>query len=129
MVKEKHYDAILEKIVAIFKELHLIVEEINGNFEEEQRQDPRLSRKIVESRIELTKSCVERFSSYRKRSQSSWSIEKDIGYVRQSIQSFYREFDNPFLGSHTWYQRISQLIQFLSDESRELQRIEDMNDC
>lgn len=129
MVKDKHYDAILDKIVAIFKELHLIVNEINRNFEEEQRQDPRLSKKIVESKIELTRSCIERFSYYRIRSQPSWSIDKYISYVRQNIQSFYREFDNPFLGSHVWYQRITQLIHLLSDESRELQKIENMDDC
>jgi len=123
MVAEERFDIIMGKVVGIFQELELIVSEIKADFTTESAQDPRLSLKVVNNSLELASSCVKRFQSYRQRNESTWSLEKDINYIRQKLRSFYRQFDNPFLGSERWYQRIVQLLDQLSEESRELGRI------
>ncbi|WP_111445059.1 hypothetical protein [Breznakibacter xylanolyticus] len=118
--KEKQYEDIVEQSIGVFSELETIVLSIKNNFIEEQRQDPRLTIEMVDKSLELLSSYLARFRGYQDRSKSEWSLEKDIDYVSQTIQSFFRKFDNPFLGSERWYQRIVQLQDQLSEQAREL---------
>lgn len=127
MVIEEHFEVIMGKIIKIFKELKLIVTDIKENFVDEYAQDPRLNLKIVNSNIDLISSTIVSFRSYKNRNESSWSLETDIKYISQKIGSFFIQFDNPFLGSQKWYQRIVQLLDQLMQESRELDRLLDIN--
>lgn len=123
--KEKQYEDLVEQGIGIFSELESIVLSIKNNFIEEQRQDPRLTIEMVDKSLELLSSYLTRFRGYQDRSKSEWPLEKDIDYVSQTIQSFFRKFDNPFLGSERWYQRIVQLQNQLSEQSRELDSLID----
>ena len=125
---DQHYEIILTRIITIFDELEFIVSDIKSNYELEKLQDQRLTLEIVNDAYRIVHSTKQRFESYRKRANYNWSIKKYIDYVQQRLSSFYREFDNPFLGSERWYQRIVQLQNLLSQESRELGRLLEMKD-
>ena len=121
--KERQYENLVEQGIAVFSELESIVLSIKSNFVEEHRQDPRLTIEMVDKSLELLSSYTRRFKGYKDRSKSEWSLEKDIDYVSQTIQSFFRKFDNPFLGSQRWYQRIVQLQDQLSEQARKLDHL------
>ena len=121
--KEKQYENLVKQGTDIFSELESIVTSIKNNFIEEQRQDPRLTIEIVDNSLDLLSSYVKKFRNYQDRTKSEWPLEKDIDYVSQTIQSFFRKFDNPFLGSQKWYQRIKYLEYSLTELSIELDKM------
>jgi hypothetical protein len=120
MMKRVKYDQILDRISSIFQELNTIVESIKNDFEEENRQDPGLTMTIVDYHLNIVKKYNR---TYQGRKETDWSLEKELKYTRQNISSFHREFDNPFLGSERWYQRIVQLQDQLSELARELDKL------
>jgi hypothetical protein len=120
--KEIIYQETLASIVSILYELTFIVVNIKEDFVIEQKQDPRLTSEMIDNRLELLRSSVNSFRSYAKR-KMSWSLEKYCRYVKDSIQSFHREFDNPFLGSDRWYQRIIHLQDLLTEQAKELDKL------
>jgi len=122
-IKEQQYKNLVEQALVQFSELESIVLSIKISFKEENEQDPRLTINIVDNRIDVLSSYVKRFKSYQDREKSDSSIEKDSDYVSQSIQSFFRKFDNPFLGSQKWYQRIKQIENQLTNISIELDKL------
>ena len=129
MNKEEYFTIIRKKIGVVFSEFLFIVEAIKDNFEEEQKQHPRLTMKVVDYHLDIVKRYASR---YHYPLDKTRSLNENIKSISQSISSFYREFDNPFRGSERWYQRINQLFDQLSEESRELDRlleIEDTQSC
>ena len=125
MNKMEYFKIIRSKVGTIFKEFVFIVESIKDNFEEEQRQHPRLTMRVVDYHLDI----VRRYASeYNYQSDETRTIDENISSVSQSISSFYREFDNPFRGSERWYQRIIQLLDQLAEEGRELDRLIEMSD-
>ncbi len=125
MKREDHYCLIRNKIASIFSELLLIVEAIKDDFEKENRQHPRLTMKVVNYHLDIVR---RHQSHYHGSSDKDLPIDKLIQSTSRSISSFYREFDNPFRGSQRWYQRIVQLLDQLSQESRELDRLLEMEE-
>ena len=125
-VKSK-YDQVLANITEIYQEFSSIVETIKSDFEEENRQDPGLTMSIVNYHLEMINSYYGSFQNrIKNRAENTyqdWSLERQIKSSRQKISSFHREFDNPFLGSERWYQRIVQLQGQLSEQARELDRL------
>lgn len=120
MNKKENFNIIRNRVGSIFKEFEFIVESIKSNFEEEQKQHPRLTMKVVDYHLDI----VQRYASrYVKAADSTRSVEENIESVSQSINSFYREFDNPFRGSERWYQRIIHLFDQLTEEGRELDKL------
>lgn len=116
-MKRGKYDLILDRISSIFQELCTIVESIKNDFEEENRQDPGLTMTIVDYHLDIVKKYNR---TYQGRKETGWSLEKELKFTRQNISSFHREFDNPFLGSQNYYQRIVQLQGQLTEQAREL---------
>ena len=123
MKKETEYQKSCDRIAAIFSELTDIITTIKKEFEQESAQDPQLTIEIINSSLKIVSFNAKSFSGYKKRTKIEWSLEKYIQYSRDSLQSFFREFDNPFLGSQKWSQRINELIILLSAESRGLGNI------
>lgn len=122
MTQRVKYNQILERIGAIFQEFCMIIESIKHNFEEEKKQDLGLTMQIVDYHLNI----VRKYNKiYQNRVKTGWNLEKDLNYTRQNIRSFHREFDNPFLKSERWYQRIIQLQQQLSEQVRELDKLID----
>lgn len=80
--------------------------------------------KIVDYHLNIAKQYA---GSYTNRVDTGWSLEKNIKYTKEDLRSFYREFDNPFRGSERWYQRILELFDQMSQESRELERLLNSN--
>ena len=114
------YNLILETKDSIFQEFCMIVESIKNDFQEEKKQDPELTMQIVDRNLDLVR---EYHRSYHNRPESNWNLERDLNYTRQNIRSFHREFDNPFLRSQRWYQRITKLQEQLSEQARELDKL------
>lgn len=118
------YDQILANITEIYQELSSIVETIKSDFEVEHRQDPGLNISIVNHHLEIINgyhgSFRNRIKNRAANTYQGWSLERQIKSARQEIGSFHREFDNPFLGSERWYQRIVQLQGQLSEQARVL---------
>jgi len=121
--KELRFKKIVDSIVEIFSELESIVQAIKDDFTEERKLDPRLTMNIVDQCLGIVSNRLNLFKSSRKIEESKWPFEKDIKYLHDRIRSFYREFDNPFLGSQRWYQRIRQLEDQLSEQSSELEKL------
>lgn len=117
MMKKGKYNQIINRISSILQELCTIVESIKNDFEEENRQDPGLTMTIVNHHLDIVKKYNR---AYQGRKETGWSLEKELKYTRQNIRSFHREFDNPFLRSERWYQRIVQLQEQLTEQAREL---------
>lgn len=124
MNREEYYKIILKKVGIIFSEFLFIVESIKDNFEEEQKQHPALTMKVVDYHLNIVKQYA---NSYTNRIDTGWTLEKNIKYTKEDLRSFYREFDNPFRGSQRWYQRILELFDQMSQESRELERLLNKN--
>lgn len=125
MDKGKYFLIIRDKIGSIFKEFVFIVESIIDNFEEEQKQHPRLTKKIVDYHLDIVKRYASR---YDYQPDETRTVDENIKSISLSISSFFREFDNPFRGSQRWYQRIIQLLDQLAEEGRELDRLLDINE-
>lgn len=127
MTKREKYNQTLNNIGAIFHELYYIVEVIKNDFEEENRQDPGLTMTIVNYHLDIIKKYNSAFQSRILNqdviANQGWSLEKQIKSSSQKISSFHREFDNPFLGSERWYQRIVQLQGQLTEQARELDKL------
>lgn len=112
-----------DRIAKIFIELKGIIATIKNDFENERSHDTQLTMEIIDDSLKIVSYNAISFLNYKKRSKKEWSLEKYIQYLIDSIHSFFREFDNPFLGSIKWTPRISQLLNMLSDESRKLGKI------
>lgn len=124
MMVKSQYDQILVNIAEIYHELYSIIETIRSDFEEESRQDPCLTMPIVNYHLDIIKnyyvSFQNRINNRIANTYQGWSLEKQIESSRQEIRSFHREFDNPFLGSQRWYQKITRLQDQLTEQAREL---------
>lgn len=124
MMVKSEYDQILANITEIYQEFSSIIEAIKSDFKEENRQDPGLTMSIVNHHLEMINSYYGSFQNrIKNRAENTyqgWSLERQIKSARQEISSFHREFDNPFLGSQRWYQRIVQLQDQLSEQARAL---------
>ena len=120
MTNRDKYNQLLERIDGIFNELRAIVESIKLDFDEEKRQDPRLTIEIVDFHLAIIKKYC---GPPQGRLESTWSLERDLHYTIQTISGFHREFDNPFLGSQRWYQRMNQLQDQLSEQYRDLHNL------
>jgi hypothetical protein len=120
MTDEAKYNQILERLGAIFEEFFMVINSIKNDFDSEKKQDPGLTMKIVDYHIGM----VQKYNKlYQNRIETGWDLEKKLNYTRQNIRSFNREFDNPFLGSQQWYQKIIQLQEQLSEQARELDKL------
>ena len=120
MTSRDKYNQVLWKLRSIFHELTTIIETIKDDFEEENRQDPRLTMAVVDFHLDI----IRKYSSvYQENKKSEWEFMKELKSTRQNISSFHREFDNPFLGSQKWYQRIVELLYQLADQGMELDKL------
>jgi hypothetical protein len=99
MKKEIEYEMSCDRIAAIFSGLTDIIKTIKEEFEQESAQDPQLTIEIVNSRLKMVSFNAKSFLGYKERMKTEWSLEKYIQYSRDSLHSFFREFDNPFSGS------------------------------
>ncbi len=117
MNKKSIYKNIFREIGVVFVELYQIIEAIKENFDEEKKQDPELTIKMIDYHSGIVKKYMD---SYQNRIEVNWDFEKQLRYTKENLRSFNREFDNPFLRSERWFQRINGLIDKLSNKSREL---------
>jgi hypothetical protein len=116
MKEDFDYNKACHQIVHVFSELENIVLTIEHDFAEERKQDPQLNIEIVKDRLQMVSSYKNIFLDYIDRVKPDWGLQK---YVEQSIRnlsSFFRGFDNPFLGSTKWTLRINELLISLSRE-------------
>lgn len=123
MKKEKEYENACDRIVKIFMELTEVIATIRDDFDNERIQDSQLTMTIIDNSLKMVSNNASSFLGYKKRSKKEWSLEKYIQYVRDSLHSFFREFDNPFLSSARWTPRIEELLNKLSHESRLLDNL------
>jgi hypothetical protein len=122
MIAREEYNKVLDRIAVIFQELFEIVTAIKKDFDIEHRDDPYLTTVIVDFHLDVIEKYFLRYNGKSIRS-TGWSLEKDLVSTKQNLRSFNREFDNPFLKSKRWYQRIVQLLGELSKESRRLDEL------
>jgi hypothetical protein len=126
MRKEIEYEKICDKVSSIFFELAETVDAIRDNFQEEHLQDPQLNLEIINRSIKSVTFNAQAFLGYKKRMKTNWSLEKYIEYAKEDLLSFFREFDNPFLGSRKWTVRIKCLLETLSTEYDKLENLSNM---
>lgn len=116
MKEDVRYDKTCHQIVQLFSELENIVLNIEHDFAAEHKQDPQLRIEIVKDRLQMVSLYKNLFLDYIDRVKRDWSLQK---YVEQSIgnlSSFFRGFDNPFLGSTKWTVKIDEILNALSKE-------------
>lgn len=123
MKRDIEFERSCDRIASLFSELAAIILTIKNEFKQEHKQDPGLTIEIVNDRLNMVSSYEKNFLGYKKREMSNWSLEKYINYSIQYLYSFFRIFDNPFLGSQKWYQKIVELISRLSSETSILENI------
>lgn len=123
MKKEVEYEKICDRISLIFSELADIINAMKSNFHEEHAQDPQLNIEIINRSLKNVTFNAQAFLGYKKRTKTNWSLEKYIEYTKDDLLSFFREFDNPFLGSRKWTARIKELLIMLSTEYDELEKL------
>jgi hypothetical protein len=109
------YKDVLADIATLFDELYKIVRTIKDEFVDENKQHPALTIKIVNYHLEIVKKY--RDSYQNNYLDTRWTVEKNIKYTKEDLRSFYREFENPFVGSQKWYQKINDLMSQLSEKS------------
>lgn len=118
MTRETIYKDVLADVAKIFDELYAIIRTIRDEFIEENKQHPALTIQIVNHHLSIVKKYRD---SYQGNAiDARWTLEKNIKYSKEDLRGFFREFENPFLGSQKWYQRINELMSQLSEKSRTL---------
>ncbi len=125
--KEEYYHLILEKISTIFSELEFIGQAIR--YELENGNPNNLSLKLNE--VNYYNGIILNYSNHFKNSllgKSDWEYKKRVDYSARKLSSFFRQFESVFFGTERWYQRVVLLMEQLSKESRELDRLLEMND-
>jgi hypothetical protein len=121
MNKDREFEICCARIAATFAELTAIVKAIKDDFDSEHASDPRLTIQMVDSRLKIVSFKTDEFIGLKARSKLNWSLQKYTTYAMETLSGFFWEFDNPFLGSTKWAQKIEELLNILSDERRNLQ--------
>lgn len=127
MKTEIEFEKICDRVSLIFSELADIISTIKNNFYEECAQDPQLNLEIINRSLNSVSFNAKAFLGYKKLTNTSWSLAKYIEYTKDDLLSFFREFDNPFLGSTKWTFRIKELLTMLSTEYDELEKLSTLN--
>lgn len=127
MMNRAKYNQILGNVSLAFQELYSIVEAIKNDFEEENRQDPGLTITVVTHHLNIVKkyrdAFQDRIDNPEDGAYQSWTLDRMIKSSSQKISSFHREFDNPFLCSERWYQRIVALQRRLLEQAKMLDQL------
>lgn len=99
----------------VFRRLKRIMFEVETDIDAERRQTPVLTPAIVRDRIGLLEG---RQKLYEECIDPSWTEARRRDYAVSNLISFFRQFDNPMLGSNKWYQEIESLLRELEDVVR-----------
>ncbi len=110
----------LNNLSSIFMELHMITDLIRADFNNEKRELPHLTIPMIDNYLQIIESSERAFIHFTQIGIENID-EKSV--IKNSLTSFFRAFENPFLGSERWHLRILQLIEQLSYESIELDNI------
>ena len=116
MKEEADYNKTCHQIVQIFSKLENIILTIERDFADEHKRDPQLKIEIVKDRLQLVSSYKNIFLDYIDRAKPDWRLQTYVEHSIRNLSSFFRGFDNPFLGSTKWTLRISELLESLSKE-------------
>lgn len=122
MNNELKFKRSIQLLDTLFSELDSIIADIEHRFDEEKEQHPALTVEIVSYYHKIVKRYQRYYSDFPRGKRS---LNEQVDWVRQDIMGFNRQFENPFLGSKKWYQRINAIQSELAQVSRGLKELYD----